>query len=190
MMVSIIKVINIDFTNKKKRLYNTFIFERNVIMNNLEIALEALDSTIDRIDIAEEGVGTFLALATLVPIGLGLSAALWHGHNVKKIEEAINKNISKSDQAKILNKSKELVLEAFKKARNDEFRRKFKKDITIKDLSAEFIYYETTKQKLTIRVYFDDRYTAIDGDDEETENSIYRYQKTVKYDYVNQQFVD
>ena len=60
MMVSIIKVINIDFTNKK-RLYNTFIFERNVIMNNLEIALEALDSTIDRIDIAEEGVGTFLA---------------------------------------------------------------------------------------------------------------------------------
>ena len=129
MMVSIIKVINIDFTNKK-RLYNTFIFERNVIMNNLDIALESLDNAIGRIEIAEEGVGTALLLATVVPIGLGLSAALWHGHNVKKIEEAINKNISKSDQAKILNKSKELVLEDFKKARNDEFKRKFKKDIT------------------------------------------------------------
>ena len=160
-------------------------------MEQLDFALESLDYAIDKLDVAEEGVGTVLLLAHAVPIGLGILYLAKVEHDKEKTKKAFDKYVSQNDQKRILEMAKKLALPKIKKSQNTIFKRVYKRDITVNDLTAEFGFARVTKTTIRVFVEFDDNKIELENDDEmPTETSIYQHTVTIKYDYVAQKFLN
>ena len=159
-------------------------------MDQLDIALESLDSAIDKLDVVEEGVGTALLLAHAVPLGLGILACAVAEHKKEKAKKVFDKYVSQNDQERILKKAKEIALPKIQKERNKRFKKIYKRDMTINDLEASFRFISVTKTTIKIDVSIDgEKIRLCDGDDELGENDIYDYFIQVPYNYVEQKFV-
>lgn len=162
---------------------------------DLDIALESLDSAINELDVAEEGaiakgIGVALLLTTAVPIGLGLLVGTMVEISANKAKKAFDKYVSKKDQEKILEKAKELALPKIKEARNKNFKKIYKRDMTTKDLDASFRFTSVTKTTIDIDVDIDRfKIEVIDGDDMPTDTSLYQEDIVIVYNYVDQKFV-
>lgn len=159
-------------------------------MDQLDIALESLNSAIDELEITQEALGTALALGAVVPIGLGILSFAVVEHKEKKAKKAFDKYVSQNDQARILKRAKELALPKIQQERNKRFKKIYNRDMTINDLEASFRFVSVTKTTIKIAVSIDgEKIRICDGDDELGENDIYDYLINVPYNYVEQKFV-